>query len=104
VGVGVSRNHDQYGQHRYGTLHKKLRRRWAPKVRVGKVSCWRCGKPIPVGGLWDLGHVEGAAAVAEFGVRHPEHRRCNRSTLPRMLAEARGERGDGLPARQSRDW
>jgi hypothetical protein len=76
---------------RYGVVHKKARRRWAPRVRAGKVDCWRCRKPIAPGAPWDLGHVEGAAAVAEFGARYPEHRRCNRATLPRMLAEARGE-------------
>ena len=60
--------------HPYGYGHKQTRRRWAPKVRSGKVNCWRCRKRIPPGSKWDLGHMP-------EGGRHPEHIRCNRATL-----------------------
>ena len=58
------------GQHIYGTVHQKQRKRWARKVRAGVVSCWRCGKPIGSTERWDLGHVDGD------GLRYarPEHR------------------------------
>ena len=41
--------------HRYGEAHRKVRRRWAPKVRAGKVQCARYGEPIHPGengGIW----------------------------------------------------
>jgi hypothetical protein len=83
-------SHDRHGQHRHGTGHKKARQRWAPKVRAGKVTCWRCGKPIPLGEKWDLGHVDEDGRERGYPALHPEHIRCNRATLPRMLAQARG--------------
>ena len=89
-----NRQHDAMGQHIYGTVHKKLRRRWAPKVRQGIVHCWRCGRLIPPGSRWDLGHMEN-------GGRHPEHRSCNRATvtiLKQKLAEA-----EAAPP-SSREW
>jgi hypothetical protein len=73
--------------HRYGTAHKKERARWTPKVRAGKVDRWRCGKRIEPGEPWDLGHDDDNPKR----YRGPEHRRCNRATLPRMLAKARAE-------------
>jgi len=68
----------------YGSMHKRIRRRWAPKVRAGIVHCWRCGRLIPPGSGWDLGHMDN-------GDRHPEHRSCKRATvtiLKQKLAEA----------------
>jgi hypothetical protein len=82
---------DRHGQHRYGTHHKKLRRRWELEVGAGRAVCWRCGEPIAPGEPWDLGHDDANPNVH----RGPEHRGCNRATLPRMLAKARGE---GAPA------
>jgi hypothetical protein len=76
--------------HPYGYAHKKVRKRWAPKVRAGKVECWRCGKPIRPGLKWDLGHVDG-------GGRHPEHVHCNRATVSHLKAELE-------PPRFSRTW
>jgi hypothetical protein len=94
---------DRYGQNPYGGVHQKLRKRWAARVRAGGVDCWRCGKPIPAGARWDLGHVD-EEHQAQFGTRHAEHVRCNRATLPRMLAAARGEasaNADPLPQEPS---
>ena len=95
-------DHDEYGQHRYGYAHKKLRKRWAPKVAAGKARCWRCGRAIMPGARWDLGHVVG-------GGRHPEHASCNRRTvshLKQQLAWEPEQRFDpGEPAeRWSRHW
>jgi hypothetical protein len=83
--------HDRYGQHQYGGHHRAVRRRWERLVARGGVSCWRCGKPIPPGTAWDLGHVDDPEARRVLPDRHPEHVGCNRATLPRMLEKARGE-------------
>jgi hypothetical protein len=87
----VSSPRDQHGQYLYGKAHKAARKRWEQLVARGGVSCWRCGKPIPPGSAWDLGHVDDVNARRVFPDRHPEHIGCNRSTLGRMLAQARGE-------------
>jgi hypothetical protein len=86
-------NHLPNGLHRYGSHHKALRRRWALVVKAGKAVCWRCGEPIAPNEPWDLGHDD------ENPARHrgPEHRKCNRGTLPRMLAKARGEAVPAAP-------
>jgi hypothetical protein len=85
---------------RYGRRHQQLRRQLAGKVAAGKATCWRCGKPIKPNEPWDLGHHDDRPDVHAG----PEHRRCNRSTLRRMLAKARGE-SDGYQGRgRSRDW
>jgi hypothetical protein len=90
------KNHDRYGQHIYGTVHQKLRKRWAPKVRQGIVHCWRCGRLITPGQKWDLGHLDNGRG------RYPEHRSCNRATvtiLKQKLAEA-----EAAAPRGSREW
>jgi hypothetical protein len=86
----MASNRNPNGLHRYGSHHKAVRRRYALEVRAGRAVCWRCGEPIAPDEPWDLGHDD------EYPARHrgPEHRRCNRATLPRMLARARGEAGD----------
>jgi hypothetical protein len=84
---------DRYGQNPYGGVHQKERKRWMRLVRAGGVDCWRCGKQIPVGSRWDLGHVDEEGRARGLPSRHPEHIRCNRATLPRMLAKARGGNG-----------
>jgi hypothetical protein len=96
-----NRQHDRYGQHIYGTVHQKERKRWMRKVRAGGVSCWRCGKPIPSTAGWDLGHVDEDGLARGFGTRHPEHRGCNRATvthLKQRLAAAEAA------APSSREW
>jgi hypothetical protein len=94
----MSSSRTRTGQHRYGSHHKKVRRRYALQVKAGKATCWRCGLPIAPDEPWDLGHDDDNPSSH----RGPEHRACNRATLPRMLAKARGERSDtprfgGLP-------
>jgi hypothetical protein len=97
----MSRNHDRFGQHIYGTVHKKERNRWVRRVRAGGVVCWRCGDPIHPLARWDLGHVDEDGQARGYPLRHPEHRSCNRATvthLKRKLAEA-----EAAP-RGSREW
>jgi hypothetical protein len=97
----MSRHHDRYGQHIYGTVHKKERSRWVRRVRAGGVLCWRCGHPIPAGARWDLGHVDEDGRDRGFPTRYPEHRSCNRATvtiLKQKLAEA------AATPRGSREW
>ena len=95
-----NRQHDAMGQHIYGTVHKKERKRWAPRVRAGVVSCWRCGDPIDPDARWDMGHVDEDGRARGFPPRHPEHRGCNRATvtiLKQKLAEA-------AASTASREW
>lgn len=71
-------------QRGYGKAHQRLRARWAPLVRAGRVRCWRCGHVIvPVRGLrgegWDLGHDD----LDRTRYRGPEHVDCNRATAGR---------------------
>jgi hypothetical protein len=80
----MSRNHDRYGQHIYGTVHKKERARWVRRVRAGGVVCWRCGDPIPAGARWDLGHVDEDGRRRGYPLRHPEHVSCNRATVSHL--------------------
>jgi hypothetical protein len=75
---------------KYRGKHDTERRRWAPRVARGEVSCARCGRPIVPGQAWDLDHVDGDPS-RYLGV---SHRRCNRSTSThraRRAAAARGE-------------
>ena len=84
----MSRSHDQYGQHIYGTVHQKERKRFARRMRAGEVFyCWRpkCPTPgVPINPRsWDLGHVDPELRPV-FGTRHPEHRSCNRATVTHL--------------------
>jgi hypothetical protein len=81
--------------HRYRYAHKRLRKRWAPKVRAGKVICARCGEPIGPGELWDLDHDDEDPLQRRY--LGPSHRRCNRAVVTH-LKEALA------PQRHSREW
>jgi hypothetical protein len=109
----MGNNHDRHGQHVYGSLHKAVRKRWALVVAAGGVFCWRCGKPIPPGSRWDLGHVDEEGRRLGFPDRHPEHVACNRRTMSHLREGlARADRFGGLPdpepqneaVRWSRHW
>jgi hypothetical protein len=69
----------------YDTTHKLLRKAWAPRVAAGEVRCWRCRQFIEPGEPWDLGHDDYDRTV----YRGPEHRKCNRSTAARNVADQR---------------
>lgn len=62
-------------QRGYDATHDRLRAEWAPKVATGTVKCWRCGRLIPAGSAWDLGHDDHDRRI----YRGPEHITCNRS-------------------------
>ena len=66
-------------QRGYGTAHVKLRAKWAHKVAMGDVLCWRCGLRISALEPWDLGHDDTDRNL----YRGPEHRACNRAVSGR---------------------
>jgi hypothetical protein len=81
----MSSNRDWSGQHRYGSVHKALRKRFAARMRAGEVFyCWRPSCPTPDVPIsprsWDLGHVD-PELRHQFGMSAPEHPSCNRATL-----------------------
>jgi hypothetical protein len=81
---------DQRG---YGTAHRALRARWAPLVARGGVRCWRCGKPIPAGSRWHLGHDDRDRSI----YRGPEHASCNL----RAAAQAGRRKSEEVKARKA---
>lgn len=56
--------------------HKRLRLQWQKVVDAGEANCWRCGRPIPPGTPWDLGHDDHDPTT----YRGAECRPCNRGT------------------------
>jgi hypothetical protein len=83
--------------HRYGEAHRKVRRRWAPKVRAGKVICARCGELILPGEKWDLDHDDDDPLQRRY--LGPSHRRCNRAVVTHLKQALIPE-----PTRHSREW
>lgn len=69
--------------------HRALRKAWQVEVDAGHASCWRCGKPIPPGTKWQLGHDDNDRTV----YRGPEHPRCNLSAAARKGARIRNAQG-----------
>jgi hypothetical protein len=84
---------------RYGGNHRRERRRWAPKVRAGKVSCSRCGEPILPWQRWDLDHADDGDPRSYLG---PAHARCNRQTV--TLLKQRLEAAEAGGDNHSREW
>ncbi len=91
----------------YGAEHKRLRRKWAPKVKRGVVFCWRCGNLIeldpsrPSGEQWHLGHDDDDRSV----YRGPEHAACNlRTAAHRAQRRVRVVPTPAPVLRQSRKW
>ena len=100
----MSARRDPSGQYPYGTAHRRLREQFARRMRQGEVfECWRpdCqlpDVPITLGARWDLGHVETPELRAVYGLRWPEHRSCNRSTLTHAKAGSPGTTRPVKPA------
>ena len=59
-------------QRGYGRKHQLLRAKVKPDVDAGSVNCWRCGRLIHPGQLWDLGHDDNDRTI----YRGPEHARA----------------------------
>lgn len=70
----MPRNAQSTAARGYGAAHQRERKRWEPIVKAGRASCWRCGRPIPPKGPWDLGHDDWDRTI----YRGPECRPCNR--------------------------
>jgi hypothetical protein len=62
-------------QRGYDSNHDRLRAEWAPKVKTGRVICWRCRQLITADEPWQLGHDDEDRRIW----RGPEHRFCNLS-------------------------
>ena len=58
----------------YDAKHQARRKAWAPIVARGEAHCAKCGRWIPPGTPWDLGHTSDRT-----GWTGPEHRYCNRA-------------------------
>ena len=58
----------------YDRHHDRQRAQWAPLVATGTIPCARCGRPIPPGQPWDLGHSDDRTTWTG-----PEHATCNRA-------------------------
>lgn len=107
----------------YGNQHKKLRARWALKLkRAGSLPCARCGFPIfsswPLNppaihapacpqrpscqgqcwSTWDLGHTDDRTAYTG-----PEHASCNRAAGARNSNRPRARPASTPPA-QPKDY
>ena len=63
----------------YGWRHQQLRAAWKRKVEAGIVFCARCGRLIPPGAPFDLGHSD----YDRTQYTGPEHVACNRATAKR---------------------
>ena len=86
----------------YGAHHQALREKWRPVVEAGLVRCARCGKVIPSGAKWELGHVDGSGKKLYSG---PEHFRCNRSAGGKLgAAITNSRRSGGQPPATERIW
>jgi hypothetical protein len=53
-------------------------------VEAGGMACWRCGRLIVPGSVWNLGHDDHDRSV----YRGPEHERCNLATSGRKKPRA----------------
>jgi hypothetical protein len=68
----------------YDAAHWRERAKWVPLVERGEVDCWRCGRWIPPGSVWHLGHDDRDRSV----YRGPECVPCNCATTGRMPKRA----------------
>jgi len=80
----MSRNHDRHGQHVYGAVHQKERKRWIRRVRAGGGGVLALRRSDPSPGAWDLGHVDEDGRRRGYPLRHPEHVSCNRATVAHL--------------------
>ena len=79
----------------YGTRHKKLRVKVKREVDAGHAYCWRCGRHIPPGSDFHLGH-DDDDPNAYMGAEHPA---CNLAT-----ARHKADRQAANVVDTSREW
>lgn len=75
---------------RYGYEHRRLREQWRPRVERGEVACaCGCGRMIPPGAAWDLGH----DPMDKRRYLGPMLAACNRNTALERRLHGRRRRG-----------
>ena len=84
----------------YGSKHQKARRYWAKLVDAGTAYCSRCGRWLPPGCEWDLGHDDNDRAV----YTGPECVRCNRGAPGRAAGVPCRFLPEGDGTRTRRGW
>jgi hypothetical protein len=92
---GDTRTQAQRG---YGADHKREREAQARIVASGVAHCWRCGRHVPPGAPWHLGHDDWDRSIT----RGVECVRCNLSAAARkrnLIARLGRD-----PAQVQRDW
>lgn len=75
-------------QRGYGKEFYAIRREYSEQHKTQPLTCWRCGKHIPIGETFNLGHDDWDRTI----IRGPEHEHCN--------LNAAGLASHGLPAPQ----
>ena len=80
----------------YGAAHVKRRAEAKKQVDAGQANCWRCGRWLPPGEPFDLGHDDDDRTV----YRGPECVPCNRSTSGRKPGVPRGRNPDARSRRR----
>lgn len=74
---------DQARAAEYRSPHYKATRAATQKqVDAGLAHCWRCGRPIPPGSNWHLGHDDHDRRI----IRGAEHPACNLKAAARQGA------------------
>ena len=81
----VERARGSRQQRGYDATHEAERKRLAPIVAAGQVSCARCGLLIEPGAAWDLDHLPDRS-----GYLGPAHQRCNRAAASNGRRIGRG--------------
>ncbi len=77
--------------------HKARRKAGQAQVDAGHGRCWRCGKPIPPGTTWQLGHDDNDRTR----YRGPEHVKCNLRAAARKGAQVRNAQSKRTSTRQT---
>lgn len=73
--------------------HRRARVTFRRLVDAGLARCWRCGRPIPPGEAFHVGHHD----IDTDRIMGPEHPACNgRAATLKGVAVARARRRNGI--------